>query len=259
MEGLRGQLVDGSEKRHLLKKPFLPRAVRREVVEVLSDFVTAHHDGGFKSLDGVREDLQRVPAAVRALWYQCSLFEPRFDSGEGKFDAYEMVSSREVFGFDIRSFRNVQIVFTTLVLYLGEAKPALFPNKELDMFVGRASASDEAARLLLASLSAEGLLTVQRVAELLAHLSRDGQDAEALQQLSLLVASRLIRSEDSTTSASEGLRAAVLACIVAKRREIFPKAYASTRARLGQGIHYTPRVLRQNEVDIILEGSKLAK
>jgi hypothetical protein len=229
------------------------------VVEVLADFVTAHHDGTFKSLAAVREDLVHAPPAVRALWYQCTLFEPRADSATGKFDAYEMVPSREVFGFDIRSFRNVQVVFVTLLLYLSEGKPALFPNKELDQFVGRADASADSVRLLLTSLSAEGLLTVQRVAELLARQSRDGQDEEAVHELSALVAPLLLRSDDSTTAASEALRSAALARLVTQHKVIFPKAFSSTKARIGQGIHYTPRVLRQNEVDIVLEGSRLAK
>jgi hypothetical protein len=62
--------------------------------------------------------------------------------------------------------------------------------------------------LLLASLSAEGLLTVQRIEELLAHLSSDGRDAGTVQQLAAMVAPLLVLSDVSTTAASEALRAA---------------------------------------------------
>ncbi len=69
VESLRGQVVEGSEKRALMKKPFWPGdKIHREVVEVLADFVTAHHGSDqLTSAAKLQGYLRSELAPVRAL------------------------------------------------------------------------------------------------------------------------------------------------------------------------------------------------
>ncbi len=259
VESLRGQIVDGSERRALSKKPFNSFAlskVHREIVEVLADFVTAHGGSEVISAASLQRNLRAELAPVRALWYLCTMFRPRANSVAGTFDAYEMVSSKDVFGFDIRSLRNVGIVFETLLLYLREGQ-ALFPDKELDHFVGSNSSQLADVQLLLRLTSAESLLTIRRVADLATTLTAG--NPELLHDLAAVIAPVLIRSETSTTEASNELRVAAFEVIVSHAKEIFLQDYVSTKARLGQGLLYTPKFLKQNELETMLEGSTLVK
>lgn len=253
MEGLRGQPVDGSERRALEKKPFLAGPLQREIVEVCADFITARQTKPLQDGNALKV-LGDELASVRALWYMFNLFQPRTALTPKHLDPYEEADSRSVFGFDIRSFRNVKIVFEALMLYVAEAKIPMFPDRELDAFLGAGVVTAESVKVLCSSMNEPNYYAMQRMAQLFVYLT--GGDEAVERQIADNFAEIFVRSPMvAITEASIAIRRQTLLVMIRDVDQVWPKPYPSTQVRLGQGIHYSPKMLSANEIEIFLEGN----
>lgn len=252
-----------------MKKPFVGRELHREIVEVLCDFVEGQHAG--IPLKTLFDELTREIAPVRALWYVCSMFEPpvpsKKDNKEDKknptatADPYAEKSAKDIFGFDVRAFRNVRAVVQTLLMYLKQASTGLVPDKAMDAFVKQYPAQVPSTEVLVGKTQEllrgtlpEQLLTLQRVVLCMRAVvgKTGGEEAEEL--VASLVGPLCVRPEKAA-STNPAERTKAFQTMLHHYDVLFPNPYVATKARIGQGLHYRPRLLRANETDILLDGS----
>jgi CRP-like cAMP-binding protein len=158
----------------------------------------------------------------------------------------------------------VHVVAAAILKYIGESRDSLFTEQAYNAFISSGQCTNASVTNLLKQSSPQQLTILQRVVMMLdavanvttADKTQIDQTRHVLAKACATSVIRLPGASAEHNTATVSLRENALFLLISQRASLLPNQYHGSATRVGQALHYKPRLLRANELAILTEGAE---